>query len=79
MKSRFCKLLSVTYSSDGRLFPISCRRMSHICTKEDDRLLEDQRPGARTQSLDNIKCIFSKYYECHDLKIYTLIISVFNH
>lgn len=37
----------VTYSSNGGLFTISCRRMGHICTKKDHRLLENQRPGVK--------------------------------
>lgn len=37
----------ITYSSDGRLFSISCRWMSHICTKEDHWLLEHHWPGTK--------------------------------
>lgn len=42
-------LCGVTYSSDGGLFAISSRWMSHICTKKDHWLLEYQRPGESEQ------------------------------
>lgn len=44
----------VTYSSNGGLFTISCRRMGHICTKKDHRLLEDQRPGVKQRGRADI-------------------------
>lgn len=54
-------LFGVTYSSDGRLFSISCRWMSHICTKEDHWLLEHQRPKVLTEGKFSIKNCISRF------------------